>query len=63
MGMLSGQGLRSVLLVQYRYKRGLDFWVRYSSSRFSDRSSVGSGLEASQGNKRSELRVQAQYRF
>jgi hypothetical protein len=63
MGMLSGQGLRSVLLVQYRYKRGLDFWVRYSSSRFSDRSSVGSGLEASKGNKRSELRVQAQYRF
>lgn len=63
MGMLSGQGLRTVLLLQYRYKRGLDFWLRYSSSRFSDRSSVGSGLEASDGNRRSEIKLQAQYRF
>jgi len=63
MGMLSGQGLRTVLLLQYRYKRGLDFWLRYASSRFSDRSSVGSGLEASDGNRRSEIKLQAQYRF
>jgi len=63
MGMLSGQGLRSVLLVQYRYKRGLDFWLRYSSSRFNDRTTVGSGLEQSLGNRRSEFKIQAQYRF
>ncbi len=63
MGMLSGQGLRSILLLQYRYKRGLDFWIRYSSSRFSDRTMVGSGLDASEGNRRSEIKLQAQYRF
>lgn len=62
-GMLSGGGMRSVLVVQYRYRRGLDFWLRYAQNRFHDREEVGSGLELSVGNLRSDLRLQLQYRF
>lgn len=62
-GMLSGRGVRSIMVVQYRYRRGLDFWLRYAQSSFHDRENVGSGLELSVGRLRSELRFQLQYRF
>ena len=62
-GMLSGQGTRALLLVQYKYRRGLDFWLRYAHSYFHDREEVGSGLELSAGSLRSDLRFQLQYRF
>ncbi|MFN3529751.1 MAG: hypothetical protein ACK417_07510 [Bacteroidia bacterium] len=62
-GMLSGQGIGNLLLLQMRAKHGLDFWFCLASTHFSDRDVVGSGLEQIKGPVRTEVRLQVQYRF
>jgi hypothetical protein len=61
MGMTSlmGSGQRLVALLQYktRYTR---LWLRYARTSFGDRETVGSGLDASSGNSRSQMSLQCQ---
>lgn len=61
MGMTSlmGSGQRLVALLQYktRYTR---LWLRYARTSFGDRVTVGSGLDASSGNSRSQISFQCQ---
>lgn len=56
---LSGEGARLVAMCQYK-TRYLQFWMRYARSAFSDRTSVGTGLEASEGSVRSQISLQCQ---
>lgn len=60
---LSGRGLRSYLVVKCKVNRNLDFWFKYARSSFSDRKTVGSGLEEIDDNKRTIIRVQSRIKF
>ena len=40
-----------------------DLWVRYSQWYYTDRNEIGSGLNAIEGNTRTELKVQLRWRF
>ncbi|MFZ4521424.1 MAG: ComEA family DNA-binding protein [Bacteroidales bacterium] len=50
-----GKGLRTSGLLKLRLSRRIDFWVRGGITWYSDRSEVGTGLDATPGNIRSEL--------
>ena len=58
-----GQGTRRYVLVQHNVTRKITIWARYSTSDFKDRHEVGSGLEKTQGSRRSDLRVQVRLRL
>ncbi|MBA4303296.1 MAG: hypothetical protein C0424_03615 [Sphingobacteriaceae bacterium] len=59
MSSLMGQGQRLVALVQYKSKYAR-FWLRYARTTFADRQTVGSALDASDGNVRSQISLQCQ---
>lgn len=59
----SGRGTRAYLLLKYDVNRNLDIWLRWAQTYFTDRQTVGSGLEEIQGNTRTEVKCQLRYTF
>lgn len=57
------QGSRFYVNGRYRISRAVTLEARFARTTFYNRSSVGTGLEAIDGNKRSEVKIQARIRF
>lgn len=57
------RGLRHYLLLQYQINRHLDVWLRWSQTRHANRETVGSDLDEIAGPHKSEVRLQARWRF
>lgn len=57
------QGTRTFLLLRYKGIRGLTFEGRIAQTFFSDGTTFGSGLEATDKSRRTELGTQVIYRF
>ncbi len=57
------KGIRIYANVKYNIKRGVDFWLRYSVTKYDNQTTVGSGLEEIQGNRRSEIKAQIRLQF
>jgi len=60
---LSGTGQRGYILLRYTASKNIDIWMKYAATIFEDRQSVGSGLDESFGNVRSQLGLQVRVRF
>jgi helix-hairpin-helix protein len=60
---LSGKGTRYYLNLRYRGIRNLTIEARIAQTRYTDRKTVGSGLEEIIGNKRTEVSAQIKYKF
>jgi hypothetical protein len=60
---LSGRGARYYLNLRYRGIRNLTIEARFAQTRFTDRDEVGTGLDESKGNKRTEVAAQLKYSF
>ncbi len=58
-----GRGVRYYLVGGYRVRKDLRLWVRWAQSRYAGRESVGSGLDEITGRRKSEIKIQAMYRF
>ncbi|MDR1864487.1 MAG: hypothetical protein LBR08_02845 [Bacteroidales bacterium] len=57
------RGTRVYLLLRYAPGKHLDFRVRFAATHYTDRTSIGSGLDEIQGNRRSEMKVQMVCKF
>jgi hypothetical protein len=57
------RGFQLYVNTRYTMRKGLDFWLRYESKRYTNLSSVGSGLTAINGNHQSEVKIQVRYQF
>ena len=53
-----GKGFRYYVLFRYSPWKWLDAWLRFSMTNYTDRKTVGSGLEEMEGNKVQEIKVQ-----
>lgn len=53
-----GRGLRTCLVLKIRAGRRFDIWLRGGITCYTDRTEVGSGLDQTEGNVRSELTSQ-----
>lgn len=60
---LSGVGSRYYLILNWKPVRGLEFWARVAQTRLHETSGIGSGLEAIEGNTRTELKLQMRLSF
>ena len=60
---LSDTGTRRYLLMQYDVNRKISLWVRYAQSTFQQGSIIGAGLNAIEGNSRSELTIQTRIKL
>ncbi len=59
----SGRGSRNYAMVRYTINRSIDIWLRYAQTRFRDRDEIGSGLDAINGNLRSEIKAMLRWKF
>lgn len=60
---LFDRGQRSYLLMRYRAGSRIDIWVKYAVTVYENRLLVGSGLDQSIGNTRTNLGLQMRVRF
>lgn len=57
------KGYRYYININYDVSKKLTFWARWSQTIYPDRTTIGSGLDLINGNRRSETRIQAMYSF
>jgi len=55
------KGFRYYMNLNYDLGKNLSFWFRWAQTIYRDKSSVGSGLDEIQGNKRTEIKLQARW--
>lgn len=59
----NGRGTRFYITTKYHIQRGIDLWLRYAQTYYTDRTSIGSGKDEIFGNKRSEVKAQLRITF
>lgn len=59
----NGRGTRFYITTKYHISRGIDVWLRYAKTYYTDRTSIGSGKDEIQGNSRSEIKAQLRLKF
>ncbi|AUD02329.1 ComEA family DNA-binding protein [Spirosoma pollinicola] len=57
------RGVRHYILAQYNLSRHLDVWVRWARTGLTNQDTVGSGLDQIDASHKSEVKVQARWRF
>lgn len=58
-----GRGSRVYGMLQYKLKRGIDIWLRYSVWFYTDRETIGTALETIEGSTRSDFIGQIRFKF
>ena len=58
----SSKGVRTYLTLKYSLKK-IDFWLRYAQTYYSNKSTIGSGLNEIAGNTKTDLTFQLRYKF
>lgn len=59
----NGKGVRTYAMVRYDPLPNISLWLRYARFTFRDRDTVGSGLNESEGNTSSEIKVMMRVKF
>jgi hypothetical protein len=57
------RGVRHYLLVQYNLNRHMDIWVRWARTDLTNQDTVGSDLDQIDASHKTEVKVQARWRF
>ena len=57
------QGMRLYLTLRYTVYKGIDVWFRVANTLFSNRTTVGSGLDMIEGQSRTEIKAQVRFKF
>jgi hypothetical protein len=58
-----GKGVRIYGVLQVKWGRALDIWLRYSNTRYINQKTLKTGRDEVLGNMLSELKLQIRYRF
>lgn len=58
-----GKGLRQYLLLRYKISQPLTLWLRWARTSYTDRTSIGSGMEKMEGNQLNQFKAQLRWQF
>jgi hypothetical protein len=58
-----GKGIRCMILLSWSPSRLFEIWARYGQTWYSDRTIIGSGLDAIHGSTKSEVEIQVRLKF
>lgn len=59
----SGKGLRTFINARYKLNKKMDVWARYAIALYQGVTTIGSGLDEIDGNRKSEVKFQLRYQF
>ena len=57
------QGTRSYLTLRYQFKKGVDLWLRCANWIYTNRESIGSGINEINGPNKTDFRAQLRFQF
>ena len=57
------QGYRYYININYDLNKKISFWIKWAQTLYKDKNLVGSGLDEIKGNTKSEIKLQAAWRF
>ncbi len=57
------KGYRYYINLNYDFSKKLSFWFRLAQTIYKDKTTVGTGLDEINGNKKTEVKLQFQYYF
>jgi hypothetical protein len=57
------KGLKYYININYDINKKLSFWLKWAQTLYKDKTLIGSGLDEIKGPTRSEIKLQAQYKF
>lgn len=57
------QGARSYLTLRYQFKKGIDLWLRGSNWVYTNRNTIGTGINEILGPNKTEFRAQLRFQF
>lgn len=60
---LFGKGTRTYIMLQYKLREKLSFWLRIAQTQYTDRTEIGSGLNQINGNAKTEIKFQVRWKF
>ncbi len=60
---LTGKGSRFYLMANYKLGRNVDVWIRFATLFLPDETTIGSGLDKIQGDKRERIKVLMKIKF
>jgi hypothetical protein len=58
-----GKGVRYYINAHYDFSKKLGLWCRFAQTIYKDQTTVGTGLDQINGNKKTEVKLQAIYQF
>jgi hypothetical protein len=58
-----GKGMRWYTMVRYSAARGVDLWLRYGAWIYNDQDRISSGLQETNGNRKSDLKLEVRVKF
>ncbi|HYV93989.1 MAG TPA: helix-hairpin-helix domain-containing protein [Chitinophagales bacterium] len=61
--VFSNRGIRWYLLARYSIMRGVDVWLRFAQTYYSNLNTIGNGLDEINGNTKTELKAEVRFRF
>lgn len=57
------QGMRFYVVSRFTITRGIDVWLRYAQTYYTNLSIIGSGLDEIDGNTKSEVKAEVRFKF
>jgi hypothetical protein len=57
------KGCRYAMMLKYNLLKNMDLWIRFAQTCYAGKSSVGTGLDETEGNTRSDIKVQIRMKF
>lgn len=58
-----GKGIRTYLVLHSDLSKNIDIWFRVARTSFSDRETIGSGLNKIEGNSKTDIKIQMRLKF
>lgn len=59
----SNRGMRFYAIARYTITRGIDVWIRYAQTYYTNIDVIGSGLDEIDGNTKSEVKAEVRFKF
>ncbi|MFT7344337.1 MAG: hypothetical protein ACI9XP_000920 [Lentimonas sp.] len=57
------QGNKVILMARYKWRKRIDFWLRFSRVVYTNQETISSGYEEIKGNVKSDISLQLRFRF
>ena len=57
----SGEGIRNYIMLYYKLNKHITFWIRYGRTRYTNQTTIGSGVDGLNASTTNDVKVQIRF--